>query len=122
MAIMIPSAISPGIKSNAERHIFSWLKNAPETEEWIVLHSLGITNHNRVIHGEVDFVVLVPSSGIFALEVKGGRVIRINGIWSFTEKYGYTDSKGRGPFDQGWMEFTVFVLLLLKNLMSHIST
>jgi len=102
MAIMIPSDISPDIRSNAEKHIFSWFKDALDTEDWVVLHSLGITNHNKVIHGEVDFFVLAPGLGIFALEVKGGRVQRKRGIWSFTDKYDHTDCRIKGPFDQAW--------------------
>ena len=102
MAIMIPSAISPDVKSNAEKHIFKWFQNAPGTEDWIILHSLGVSNHKKVIHGEVDFFALVPGMGIFAIEVKGGRVRRKSGIWSFTDKYGHTDTKERGPFDQAW--------------------
>jgi len=102
MAIMIPSDISPDITSNAEKHIFSWFKEAPDTEDWIVLHSLGITNHNKVIHAEVDFFVLAPGLGVFALEVKGGRVQRKRGIWSFTDKYDHTDCRNKGPFDQAW--------------------
>lgn len=99
---MIPTDISPDIKSNAEKHIYFWFKDAPGTDDWVVLHSLGITNHNKVIHGEVDFFVLVPGLGIFALEVKGGRVRRQDGIWFFTDKYDHTDSRVRGPFDQAW--------------------
>ena len=102
MAIMIPSAISPDVKSNAERHIFEWFENAKGTEDWIVLHSLGIVNHNKYIHGEVDFFVMVPMLGLFALEVKGGRVKRTNGIWAFTDKYGHSDMRVKGPFDQAW--------------------
>jgi len=102
MAIMIPSVISPDIRSNAERNIFRWFKEAHETEDWIVLHSLGIANHRKVIHGEVDFFVIAPNLGIFALEVKGGRVKRTGGMWSFTDKYGHTDTKNRSPFDQAW--------------------
>ena len=100
MATMIPSVISPEVKSNAEKRIFEWFKNAPNTDDWIVLHSLGISNHNKVLYGETDFFVLAPGMGLFALEVKGGRVKRQNGIWYFTNKYGKTDSKERGPFDQ----------------------
>ena len=100
MAIMIPSVISPDVKSNAEKHIFKWFQKAPGTEDWIILHSLGVSNHKKVIHGEVDFFALIPEMGIFALEVKGGRVRRQNGIWSFTDKYGHTDTKERGPFDR----------------------
>ena len=100
MAIMIPSVISPEVKSNAERKIFEWFKNAPGTDKWIVLHSLGIATHNKVIYGETDFLVLAPQLGLFALEVKGGRVRRENGIWYFTNRYGKTSSKVRGPFEQ----------------------
>lgn len=100
MAIMIPSVISPEIKSNAERKIFEWFRSAPGTDKWIVLHSLGIATHNKVIYGETDFLVLAPQLGIFALEVKGGRLRRENGIWYFTNRYGVSNSKSRGPFEQ----------------------
>ena len=100
MAIMIPPVISPEIKSNAERKIFEWFRSAPGTDKWIVLHSLGIATHNKVIYGETDFLVLAPQLGIFALEVKGGRLRRENGIWYFTNRYGATNSKARGPFEQ----------------------
>lgn len=99
---MIPSSLSPEVKSTAERRIFEWFKNAPQTEEWVVLHSLGIANHLRLIHGEVDFFVIVPNKGIFALEVKGGRVARRDGVWCFTNKYNKTTTKNRGPFEQAW--------------------
>lgn len=100
MSVMIPSVISPEVKSSAERRIFEWFRDAPQTDDWIVLHSLGIANHNKVIYGETDFFVLIPAQGIFAIEVKGGRVKREKGLWSFTNKYGATNSKARGPFDQ----------------------
>lgn len=97
---MIPSVISPEIKSSAERRIFQWFKDDEDTKEWIVLHSLGIANHRMVLYGEIDFIVIAPKLGVFALEVKGGRVKRGNGIWYFTNKYNQTSSKKRGPFEQ----------------------
>lgn len=100
MARMIPSVISPEIKSNAERKVFEWFRDDPETEGWVVLHSLGIANHRTVLYGELDFFVIAPKLGVFALEVKGGRVSCNEGIWSFTNKYGKTTSKTRGPFAQ----------------------
>ena len=102
MATMIPDSMSPDIKSNAEKRIFDWFKNAPGTEDWVVLHSLGIISHQRVIHGETDFLVLAPEHGIFAIEVKGGRVRRKLGKWHFIDKFGNIDEKVRGPFDQAW--------------------
>ncbi len=102
MARMIPSVLSPEIKSNAEKKIFEWFQNDPATKDWIVLHSLGIANHNHFIHGETDFFVMAPYKGLFALEVKGGRVSRKEGIWYFTNRYNEVTSKTRGPFDQAW--------------------
>ena len=100
MARMIPSIVSPEIKSNAEKKIFEWFQDAPDTEDWVVIHSLGISNHKTVLYGELDFFVLAPKLGIFALEVKGGRVSRNGGVWSFTNKYNKTTTKTRGPFEQ----------------------
>jgi len=116
MAVMIPSAISPEVKSTAEKRIYEWFATAPGTEDWIVLHSLGIANHNKYIHAEVDFFVIAPGLGIFALEVKGGRVKRSNGIWSFTDKYGHTDTRVTGPFDQAWNGIYSIIKSLSKKL------
>lgn len=102
MARMIPSVISPEIKSNAERKVFEWFRDDPTTGDWVVLHSLGISSHNKVIYGEIDFLVIAPYMGLFAIEVKGGRVQRTNGIWAFTDRYGRVRTKERGPFDQAW--------------------
>ena len=57
MAKMIPAALSPLVKSPAERKIFEWFKNDPMTKDWVVFHSLGIENHQTVIFGEIDFLV-----------------------------------------------------------------
>ena len=100
MSIMLPSVLAPAVNSSAERRIFDWFRDAPGTEDWVILHSLGIATHNKVLYGETDFFAIVPGAGVFALEVKGGRVRRENGIWYFTDKYGKTNSKARGPFDQ----------------------
>lgn len=100
MARMIPSIIAPETNSDAERKIFKWFKEAKGTEDWIVLHSLGIATHPTVMFGETDFFILVPGCGLCALEIKGGEVDRKGGIWLFTNRYGETTEKVRGPFDQ----------------------
>jgi hypothetical protein len=69
---MIPPYISPDVKSNAEKRIFEWFRNCEKTEDWIILHSLGISKHICLIYGEIDFLVLAPKTEISALEVKGG--------------------------------------------------
>jgi len=118
MAIMIPSVISPEVTSSAERRVFEWFQSAPQTEDWIVLHSLGISNHNRVIYGETDFFILAPQMGLFALEVKGGRVKRDKGVWYFTNKHGKTSSKERGPFDQA-REGVYSIVSAMKKLLDQ---
>lgn len=100
MAKMIPAIISPAVKSPAERKIFEWFKNDPLTKDWVVFHSLGIENHQTVVFGEIDFLVAASDQGVFALEVKGGRIRRENGVWVYTDKYGEEHEKVRGPFEQ----------------------
>ncbi len=100
MARMIPTVISPTTKSPAEKKIFKWFRDAEGTEDWVVFHSLGIAEHQTLIEGEVDFLVVAPKYGLFAIEVKGGRVKRENGMWHFTNKRGETTVKPRGPFEQ----------------------
>lgn len=117
MTVMIPNHLSPDVKSNAEKCIFEWFKNAPYTDDWVVLHSLGIAQHPRFPHGEIDFLVLAPQLGIFALEVKGGRVERAQGKWSFIDRDGNITTKLRSPFDQAW-EGIYSVLHMLENQQS----
>ena len=100
MSKMIPAAISPEVKSPAERKIYEWFKNDPMTKDWVVFHSLGIENHQTVVFGEIDFLVAASSYGVFALEVKGGRISRKDGVWVYTDKYGVEHEKVRGPFEQ----------------------
>lgn len=100
MAKMIPSTISPQVKSVAERKIYEWFKNDPVTKDWVVFHSLGIENHQTVVFGEIDFLVCASNLGVFALEVKGGRISRKEGVWVYTDKYGVEHEKVRGPFEQ----------------------
>lgn len=97
---MIPPYISPDVKSNAEKIIFDLFRQCEGTEDWIVLHSLGVSKHINLLYGEVDFLVLAPKTGIFVLEVKGGRIKRQEGIWYFTDKYGNTSQRRKGPFEQ----------------------
>ena len=97
---MIPAALSPAVKSKAERKIYEWFKNDPVTKDWVVFHSLGIENHQTVVFGEVDFLVCASNLGVFALEVKGGRISRKDGVWVYTDKYGVEHEKVRGPFEQ----------------------
>ena len=88
MARMIPPYISDEVKSRGERQIFDLFQNDPATADWVVLHSLGLSQHIKRLYGEIDFLVLAPGLGVFCLEVKSGEVQRRQGVWQFTNRYG----------------------------------
>lgn len=99
MAKMIPPFINPDVKSSAERRIFSMLRESQELSDYTCLHSLGLSRHARKRQGEIDFV-LIGNGFILCLEVKGGRVVRKDGIWLFKDRYGQENKKTEGPFAQ----------------------
>lgn len=80
MAILIPE--TPKECNISERQIFERLgRELPD--DWVVLHSLGLPGHETKIWGEADIVIL-STSGVFALEVKGsGQITCSNGVWNF---------------------------------------
>jgi hypothetical protein len=96
---MVPDFISDDIKSNAEKKIFSLIKNSISINQVIALHSLGIANHINNVFGEIDFVIICPD-GFLCIEIKGGSIHRENGIWKFTNRYNKTEEKATGPFAQ----------------------
>jgi hypothetical protein len=95
---MLPSSIRGDTKSAAERFLFGQFRQGL-SDDWVVLHSLGLTNHPRKPWAEIDFVVVGPL-GVFCIEVKGGRVSREGGKWLFTDRNGRVAAKSQGPFEQ----------------------
>lgn len=102
MARMLPRAISPGTASGAERTLFERMRNEL-TNDWTVLHSVGMTIHNAKPWAEIDFVLIGPP-GAFCLEVKGGLVSREDGVWYTTPQHGPNAGKRKrlkeSPFQQ----------------------
>ncbi len=99
MSRMIPSTIHPDVKSNAEKRIFKLLRDAEHTNDWIVLHSLGLAKHHYKRRGEIDFLILC-SRGVFVIEVKGGRITREGGKWKTRNMYGDLNNLHESPYDQ----------------------
>src|SRR4051794_8532980 len=96
MAILIPEV--PRDCTNSERFVYERLgRELPD--EWIVIHSLGLSNHKRKIWGEADIVVL-SNLGFFALEIKGGAVDCHDGVWSFSGGGFPTYTKRESPWQQ----------------------
>lgn len=94
---MMP-AFCPDDAPPGEKAVYVALRDSVGTEEWLVLHSLGIADHVRQVEGEADFVVLVPDTGILVIEVKSHQSIdrRPDGTW----KLGNDAPTVRGPFQQ----------------------
>lgn len=98
MSIMYPSFLPSGVKSPGEIEIYERLKNDPNTQNWIVLHSLDVTEHRSKISGEVDFVVIIPEKGVLCIEVKAASFIRRDkGVWYYGKN---PEGDARGPFKQ----------------------
>jgi hypothetical protein len=100
MAIMIPPICPPDTESKAERTLFELFDTAPGTDDWIVLHALHLPAAKRGMDAEVDFLVLAPELGVFALEVKGGKIVRREGLWFSFDWKGRSHSLQPGPFIQ----------------------
>ncbi len=96
MAILIPE--QPKECTYGERLVYEKLGRDLD-DDWIVLHSLGLHGHATKIWGEADIVVL-SSKGIFALEIKGGKVSCNDGLWKFGQPNGQCYTKREDPWTQ----------------------
>jgi hypothetical protein len=75
-----------------EREVFALLEKAPV--DWVAIHSLDLAPWNRGLRTEIDFMVIVPSTGILCIEVKSHERIEFDGeCWNPT-------SITRSPFKQ----------------------
>lgn len=90
---MIPSRIADDTKSKAEIKLFYKLQDMEDTDDWTVIHSVGIAKHPTQLQGEADFVVVIPNGGVFVLEVKGGGISYQEGRWTSTNLEGTYDIK-----------------------------
>lgn len=100
MARMIPPEFDAHTVSSAEKRVFNLLRYDPDTEDWVVLHSLGLAACGNRPYGEIDFVILVPTGAVICLEVKGGRVSCHDGIWQTVDRTGKASELKRSPFMQ----------------------
>ncbi len=78
MTVLIPD--TPKDCPHGERLVFERIERDLIDASWVALHSLGLARHQQKLWGEIDFVLLT-TSGIFVLEVKGGRVSCSSGRW-----------------------------------------
>jgi hypothetical protein len=93
---MIP-AYFPVDAPPGEKALYRALAQSKDTDDWIVLHSLGIADHVRKPEGEADFVVTAPNLGVLVIEVKSHDYVHVeDGVWYL----GSQKPDTRGPFEQ----------------------
>lgn len=91
MARLIPSFVDDSAPPG-EHDVFAQLKGAPG--DWTVLHSLDLAPWNRRRRTEIDFLVIVPDTGILCVEVKSHRQVFFDGDrW-------HPETIKRSPFKQ----------------------
>jgi hypothetical protein len=95
---LIP-AVPYDTDSEAEKKIFGYLRETDLGLSAVALHSLSLSDVQYRLAGEIDFII-VSRLGLLILEVKGGGVKVVDGEWHFTNRYGQTNRKRRGPFKQ----------------------
>lgn len=78
----IPNDASPQIRSGleTERWIYEFLRDAPDTDGWVVCYSVPVTPQFGS-QREVDFLVIVPDKAVVCVEVKSGSFDVIDGQW-----------------------------------------
>lgn len=94
MTRFYPSVIDK--EHNSEVKFFNQLKYDEKNNNWLVLHSLGLSDPA----GEIDFVILIPGEGIVCVEIKGGRVFCENGDWYGVNGNDEIHKKSKSPFMQ----------------------
>lgn len=91
MARLIPSFMDDRTPPG-ERDVFNVLAAGPD--DWVALHSLDLAPWNRSLRTEIDFVIIVPDTGILCVEVKSHDSISFDGLrW-------YPETISRSPFKQ----------------------
>lgn len=95
---MVPPVVHV-FRSSAEEKVFSLLEQTDLGSGAFALHSLNLSRHEYKRWSEIDFVV-AWAEGVFALEVKGGRVGCEEGLWTFTNRFDEKTTRSEGPFEQ----------------------
>ena len=94
---MIPSApFRTG--SQAEKRVFDRLRRTFD-DRYTAYHSLKPTRHPNKRFPEIDFVIWGPD-GLYVIEVKGGRISCLDGVWQYQDRLGCVTQSQEGPFRQ----------------------
>jgi hypothetical protein len=114
---MIPPVERIGvIQSSAERRVAHLLAQVELSEAATCLYSVHLPRHEYKRMSEIDFLV-VTGGAVLILEVKGGRLSRRDGLWTFTDRFGEVHEKREGPFEQARSAMFAFERLLNERIL-----
>lgn len=89
---MIPGFIDEESSPPGEISVYKKLQQA--STDWTVIHSLDLAPFNRLKRTEIDFLVVIPDTGLLCIEVKSHKEIGFDGqSW-------YPESIRKSPFQQ----------------------
>lgn len=97
--MLLPDNIEE-FKSHGEYLLYFKFKKDNKVNDCYVLHSVFTNHHLNNVSGELDYLILAPGLGIFAIEVKHGGVRREDGTWIFENRHGDISRDNKGPFSQ----------------------
>ena len=98
--------------TGSERLVFKLLEALDRGKDAVALSSLNLSEHEYKRWGEIDFVV-VMSSILLVIEVKGGDVSCTDGIWRFEDRWGRIVEKSESPISQAQSGYSS----MLKNFL-----
>ncbi len=96
MTVMIPAQPRSGA-NRSELAVFNVFEAIIDRPDWVVIHSLTLTDNLFSLHGEADFVVLVPGKGIVVIEAKSPNYAVYEGGDWYLDK---TPTPDKSPLEQ----------------------
>lgn len=94
MARMLPTGFDDDRTPPGEKDVFGWFREYGPAD-WTVLHNLDLAPWNKGRKTEIDFLVIMPRQGVFAVEVKSHEQIRYD-----DQGWHLNAERGRDPFKQ----------------------
>lgn len=117
---MIPPS-PPESSTGSEKKVFSLLAQSSFGPDAYALSSLNLAEHEYQRWGEIDFFLVLPS-GLLALEVKGGEVDCIDGVWRFEDRQGRVIKKNTSPIAQAQAGYSSVINKYLKPTLPAIAS
>ena len=105
-----------------EKSFWNLINNEPYFNDWTVIWGLGISEHQRKLDGQSDFVLIGPL-GIAVIEIKGGdeHIFKPNGgfEWGYSNSNKALMTSKETPFQQANGNMQSIKAFLEKNYPSR---